>query len=132
MSERIFIRPAKYVQSKQVIAKMGKHLQGFGKTAAVIADEIVWDIAGHKVVNELKKDGITSEEITFNGEASKEEIDRIVKAAGQATIVSGVGGGKTLDAATAVSDELDAFTVIVHTASSADDTTSAVSVVYSD
>src|SRR5699024_4305997 len=105
---------------------------GFGKTAAVIADEIVWDIAGHKVVNELKKDGITSEEITFNGEASKEEIDRIVKAAGQATIVIGVGGGKTLDTAKAVSDELDAFTVIVPTAASADAPTSALSVVYSD
>src|SRR5699024_8434135 len=86
MSERIFISPSKYVQGKHAIANMGKHLKGFGKTAAVIADEIVWDIAGHKVVNELKKDGITSEEITFNGEASKEEIDRIVKAAGQATI----------------------------------------------
>ncbi|TMN20868.1 glycerol dehydrogenase [Lentibacillus cibarius] len=134
MSERIFISPAKYVQGKNAIEKIGDYLKDIGSQTVVIADETVWDIAGHKVVDALKKKNIASEEILFNGEASNEEIKRISKEAkgAGATIVVGVGGGKTLDTSKAIADELDAYTVIVPTAASADAPTSALSVVYSD
>ena len=134
MTERIFISPSKYVQGKDAIEKIGSHLKGIGEQAVVIADKIVWDIAGHNVVNELKKGNISSEEVVFNGEASENEMKRIAEAGkkANATIVVGVGGGKTLDTAKAVSDELDAYTVIVPTTASTDAPTSALSVVYSD
>lgn len=134
MTERIFTSPAKYVQGKNAIENIGSYLTGIGGQAAVIADEIVWDIAGHKVVHALKQENIDSEKIMFNGEASKEEISRITKEAKDAgaTIVVGVGGGKTLDTSKAIADELDAYTAIVPTAASADAPTSALSVVYSD
>lgn len=134
MSERIFISPAKYVQGKNTIEKIGVYLKDIGNQAVVIADDIVWDIAGHKVVDALKKESISSEEILFNGESSNEEITRITEVAKNtgATIVVGVGGGKTLDTTKAISDQLDAYTVIVPTAASADAPTSALSVVYSD
>lgn len=132
--ERIFISPAKYVQGKNAIKKIGNHLKGIGEQAVVIADKVVWDIAGHKVVNELKKNNISSEQVIFNGEASREEIKRIADIANNAgaTIVIGVGGGKTLDTAKAVSDEVNGYTVIVPTAASTDAPTSGLSVVYSD
>src|SRR5699024_9706263 len=134
MTEKIFISPAKYVQGKNAINKIGIHLKDIGTHAAVIADETVWDIAGHKVVDALKQDNIKSEEIVFNGETSKTEIARItqlVKESG-ATIIVGVGGGKTLDTSKAIADELNAFITIVPTAASTDAPTSALSVVYSD
>lgn len=53
MSERIFISPAKYVQGKNAIEKVGDHLRGIGRPTVVIANEIVWDIAGHKVICHL-------------------------------------------------------------------------------
>lgn len=134
MSERIFISPAKYIQGKNSIEKIGFYLKDIGENAAVIADEIVWDIAGHQVVDALKKENIHAAEIVFNGESSTEEIARITKEAKDAgaTIVIGVGGGKTLDTCKAIADELNAYTVIVPTAASADAPTSALSVVYSD
>lgn len=134
MSERIFTSPAKYVQGKNAIEKIGTYLKNIGTQAAVIADETVWKIAGHNVVDALKQGNIDSEEILFNGESSTEEISRITQSAKNAgaTIIVGVGGGKTLDTSKAIADELDAYTAIVPTAASADAPTSALSVVYSD
>jgi len=133
MNEKIFISPANYVQGKNAIEKIGDYLKDVGNQTAVIADKTVWDIAGNKVVNALKKENIASEEIVFNGESSSEEIARITETARNAgaEIVIGVGGGKTLDTSKAIADELDAYTVIVPTAASADAPTSALSVVYS-
>src|SRR5699024_5623892 len=114
MTERIFTSPAEYVQGKNVIKNIGSNVKGIGIQTIVLADETVWDIAGHNVVDELKRESISSEEVVFNGEASKAEIKRIADIANKAnaTIVVGVGGGKTLDTAKAVSDEVDAYTVI--------------------
>ena len=134
MTERVFTSPAKYMQGKNVIKNIGSYLKGVGDQTIVLADETVWDIAGHHVVDELKKENISSEEVVFKGEASKKEINRIADIANKAnaTIVVGVGGGKTLDTAKAVSDEVDAYTVIIPTTASTDAPTSALSVVYSD
>ncbi|TFJ94138.1 glycerol dehydrogenase [Lentibacillus salicampi] len=134
MSERIFISPAKYVQGKNAIQNIGGYVKDIGKETVVIADETVWDIAGNDVVEQLKQENIKVEEVLFNGEASKTEIQRITEIANQAdaSVIIGVGGGKTLDTAKAVSDEVNGFTVIVPTTASTDAPTSALSVVYSD
>src|SRR5699024_2150624 len=128
MAERIFTSPAKYIQGKNAIEKIGTELKEIGSQAAVIADEIVGDNAGNKVVDNLKNSNIQSTIIVFNGESSEEEINRSTeetKGSG-ATMVIGVGGGKTLDTAKAIADEVDAYTVIVPTAASADAPTSAL------
>ncbi|WJE15105.1 glycerol dehydrogenase [Halobacillus sp. ACCC02827] len=134
MKERIYISPAKYVQGRNAIQNIGKHLEGLSGTAVVLADETVWKIAGHDVVGHLKEAGFETNEVVFNGEASTQEMDRITDIAkeAQASIVVGVGGGKTLDTAKAVSDQVQGFTVIVPTTASTDAPTSALSVVYSD
>src|SRR5690625_5738021 len=96
MTERIFTSPAKYVQGKNVIKNIGSYVKGIGNQTIVLADETVWDIAGHNVVDELKRESISSEEVVFNGEASKAEIKRIADIANKAkaTIVVGVGGDR--------------------------------------
>lgn len=97
MTERIFVSPAKYVQGKNVIGKISKYIEGMGTKALVMADENVWEIVGHSIVNELKNSKVTVEEVVFNGEASKNEVQRIADIAksSRLTLVIGVGGGKT-------------------------------------
>lgn len=132
--ERIFTSPAKYVQGKDAINHISDHLKNIGDQVIVIADDVVWDIAGYKVSNELSEQNFSVKEIVFSGEASRQEIERITKIGQEihTNIVIGVGGGKTLDTAKAVSDELSAYTVIIPTAASTDAPTSALSVVYSE
>ncbi|SFE44716.1 glycerol 2-dehydrogenase (NAD+) [Lentibacillus persicus] len=134
MSERIFISPAKYVQGKDAIQNIGDYVKDLGENTVVIADETVWDIAGNDVVDKLKQENLKAEEVVFNGEASETEINRIADIANkaEASVVIGVGGGKTLDTAKAVSDEVNGTTVIIPTTASTDAPTSALSVVYSD
>lgn len=134
MTERIFVSPAKYVQGKNVIGKISEYIEGMGTKALVMADENVWEIVGHSIVSELKNSRVTVEEVVFNGEASKNEVQRIADIAktSGSTLVIGVGGGKTLDTIKAVGDEVDAHIVIVPTTASTDAPTSALSVIYSD
>ncbi|MFC0525319.1 glycerol dehydrogenase [Pontibacillus salicampi] len=134
MKERIFISPAKYVQGRNSIQEIGTHLQGFGNRAVLIADETVWKIAGNKVARYMQEANMDTTNVVFNGESSTTEIDRIVQQSQQAdaSIVIGIGGGKTLDTAKAVADQVNAYTVIIPTTASTDAPTSALSVVYSE
>src|SRR5699024_12072962 len=67
MTERVFTSPAKYMQGKNVIKNICIYLKKVVDQTIVLADETVWDIAGHHVVDELKNKKITSEEFIFKG-----------------------------------------------------------------
>lgn len=135
MGNKVFISPSKYVQGVDVVDEVGAYVKKMGSKAIVIADEFVWNLAGNRVVDSLKQQSIDAVNITFNGEASTGEINRIIeeaKSAGAEMIVA-VGGGKTLDTAKGVRDQIpDAYCVIVPTTASTDAPTSALSVIYSD
>ncbi len=132
MSEKVFISPGKYVQGKDVVDKAGEYAKALGKSALVIADKIVWPIAGDRVVQSLEAAGIKTTKAEFQGEASRGEIKRIAELGEGIDLVVGVGGGKTLDTAKAVNDVLGSSVVIVPTTASTDAPTSALSVLYTD
>src|SRR5699024_12154413 len=100
------------IQWKNSKNNSGAYEKEISNKAAVITDDIIWDTAGHQVVDSIKKNNIDSKEILFNGESSEEEFERITQIAKEAetTVVIGVGGGKTLDASKAIADALNAFT----------------------
>lgn len=135
MSEKIFISPSKYVQGRDTVEKAGEYIADLGKKAMIIADKTVWEIAANRVADSLKKKDISVLEITFEGEASAKEIERISNQANEEGIdvIVGVGGGKTIDTAKGVRDSVEgAACAVIPTTASTDAPTSALSVIYSD
>jgi len=134
MSHFIYSSPGKYVQGSGVLDELGQHLVTLGTKALIIADDIVWQITGKRVKTSLEQAKIDFHYEHFNGQASSNEILRlagVARAAGT-NVVVGLGGGKTLDTAKAVADELKQQVAIVPTVASTDAPCSALSVIYTD
>ncbi|GHB30018.1 glycerol dehydrogenase [Salinicola rhizosphaerae] len=134
MSQFIFASPRKYVQGAGVLDRLGEQVAELATNAFVMADDIVWGLVGERTRASLDEASVSYHYERFNGEASNNEIRRLADIArGQKTaLVIGVGGGKTLDTAKAVADELDQPVVIVPTIASTDAPCSALSVIYTD
>lgn len=134
MANIIFTSPSKYIQGKNALKDIGQHVKSIGKKPLILSDETVWKITGSTIEESLKADDLDFHYVEFNGEASLNEVERIVKDGKNEAVdsVIGVGGGKTLDTAKAVADGLAVSVVIVPTTASTDAPTSALSVIYSD
>jgi glycerol dehydrogenase len=132
MSEKVFISPGKYVQGRDVLKSIGKHVTGLGSYALVIAEEFVWEMVGETVTTSLHAGEIKVDTAFFRGEASENEIKRIANLNPAVDMIVGVGGGKLIDTTKAVADKLHAACVVVPTIASTDAPTSALSVIYSD
>ncbi|MFD2831241.1 glycerol dehydrogenase [Corticicoccus populi] len=134
MSNIIFTSPAKYVQGKGALETLGQNVESIGRKPLVLSDDVVWEITGETVGKSLEEKDIDFHYVLFNGEASLNEIERIAEEGRNeaADFVIGVGGGKTLDTAKAVADELGKSIVIVPSTASTDAPTSALSVIYND
>jgi glycerol dehydrogenase len=126
----VFAAPQKYVQGAGALRTLPSVLADLEiGTPLMLRDDNVAGILGDRL------DGVDGGvPITFGGEVSPEEIDRIAGIARDegADAIVGLGGGKVIDAAKAVAMPAGLRLVIVPTIASSDAPTSALSVVYSD
>ncbi|WP_251862396.1 glycerol dehydrogenase [Clostridium sp. Marseille-Q2269] len=129
---KIIISPSKYVQGKGELSNFGSHAKSLGKKFFIIASP-----------NGIKRTKSTLEESckdldielvfeAFNGECSKEEIDRLGSyvESNNCDVVVGIGGGKIFDTAKAVAYYKNTPVVIAPTIASTDAPCSALSVIY--
>ncbi|MGO1989964.1 glycerol dehydrogenase [Staphylococcus equorum] len=134
MANYVFQSPSRYVQGEGVIKSLASEVKNLGNTPLIISDSLVWSLTNEDIKESFKNSEINYKYEEFNGEASENEISRLSDIAkdNSIDIIVGVGGGKTLDTAKAISDNLDSPVIIVPTTASTDAPTSALSVLYSD
>jgi glycerol dehydrogenase len=131
---RIFISPSRYIQGPGEMRKIGKYTAALGTKALVLISQ-----GGHKRIGAKIEESFKSSKASlmfdyFNGECSKNEINRltdVVKKNG-CDVVVGVGGGKIFDTAKAVAYYAGLPVVICPTIASTDAPCSALSVIYTD
>ena len=132
--DKIILSPSKYVQGYNTIERLEVYTSSLGKNSLIIADDFITKIIKEPVSNSYQNSSNNILFEKFNGECSKTEINRLMEIIQQNKIDSivGIGGGKTLDTAKAVSYYAKIPVVIVPTIASTDAPCSALSVIYTD
>ncbi len=131
---RVIISPSKYIQGNGELKKLYEHINSLGKKVLVLASENGIRRTKDTIEESFKDSDSELVFEPFNGECSKNEIDRLGKVLekNNCDVVVGVGGGKIFDTAKAVAYYNNTPVVIVPTIASTDAPTSALSVIYTE
>lgn len=126
-----FMGPAKYIQGQGLMEKLGDYKAAFGNNIVAFIDEFLYDSITPQL-NKAYPDGY--QPVSFTGQVSLTNAQKYIeigKASG-ADVIVGIGGGRTMDMAKLVANEIDAKQVIIPTSASTDAPTSALSVIYTE
>ncbi|WP_063036661.1 glycerol dehydrogenase [Nocardia pseudovaccinii] len=130
----VFSSPGHYVQGRDATGALGAEMTRLGIAGPVM---IVAGASAHRLLAQTWQESLTEAKIEYSvhrsgGECSRAEIARVTAAVRESasTVVLGAGGGKVLDTARAVADDLELPMISCPTAASSDAPCSALSVIY--
>lgn len=131
----LFISPSQYIQSPGAIRHLGEwiaDLAGPGVRAGVLITPGRRQAVFEAVADSLRRSGLAMTDVTFAGESTLGEVERVTAIfRGQSVDVAiGIGGGKCLDTARMAANRLGTRVATVPTTASTDAPTAAVSVLY--
>lgn len=132
--ESILIAPHRYIQGPNVLDNTGKYISPLGKKLFIIGGPTALSMTADQISSSLEKESMDHHLESFSGECTRKNAATLSEKAQQfgATVIAGVGGGRTLDTAKAVSHELDAGLVTIPTIASNDAPCSALSVQFKE
>jgi glycerol dehydrogenase len=132
--------PGRYVQGAGALDSLPQELLRLGaREAYIVSDDTVDGLFGARVRAGLTGHGVVVRRLRFDGECTRETIDRLAREVAVAPVdgagrgpaaVVGLGGGKSLDTAKGVAKALGASLAIVPTVASNDSATSRLVVLY--
>ncbi|QIS06173.1 iron-containing alcohol dehydrogenase [Nocardia brasiliensis] len=130
----VFSSPGHYVQGRDATAALGEQLSRLGLDGPVL---IVAGGSARRLLADTWERSLTDAKIAYSvhvssGDCTRTEIAQITEAVRESgcTAVLGAGGGKVLDSARAVADDLGLPMVSCPTTASSDAPCSALSVIY--
>ena len=132
---KCIIAPNKYVQGSGIISNLADYYLNEGsKCAFIICDSFIEKNYKKQIVSSFEEKKVNYNLHTFNGECSKNEVDRLssILKEKQGDVIIGIGGGKALDTSKAVAYYNKLPVIIVPTIASTDAPCSALSVLYKD
>lgn len=132
---QVLIAPARYVQGSGTLEHLGRYLSIVpSRRAAVLLSAGGRHRDGARLSKSLRSAGVDAEMVTFEGECSLEEVERVAVLLRTRTpavdCVVAVGGGKCVDAGKAIAWRLAVPAVICPSLASNDAPCSALSVMY--
>jgi glycerol dehydrogenase len=132
---RVLIAPSRYIQGSGILDHLGHYLSIVpSKRAAVLLSAGGQRRDGARLSTSLRRAGVDAEMVTFRGECSREEVERVVILLRSQTpavdCVVAVGGGKCVDAGKAIAWRLDVPVAICPSLASNDAPCSALSIMY--
>ncbi len=131
---KIFGSPGRYLQGPDACRHLGAAAATLGARAVIVADPLVAEMTGERLVGVCAAKGVAVETVTMEGEITPETVGRLVDAARRTApdFVIAVGGGKSIDAGKAISHLLGLRLITVPTVASNDSPTSKNYVLYDD
>ncbi|MBI4776185.1 MAG: glycerol dehydrogenase [Deltaproteobacteria bacterium] len=131
---RIMIAPNRYVQGPGVTADVATYVSQLGSRFFFIGGPTALSIVTDRITENFRKNSLDCRFELFSGECTRSsaaELSEKARSFGAEAII-GVGGGRAIDTAKAVSHALDSRLVIIPTVASNDAPCSALSVQYTD
>lgn len=131
--KRTLTTPGKFILGRNVLVDLADYLIPYGKNILLIA--LQEDAERVKeALSSVRKQSVNLTLASFCGECSLSEIERLTKAnrdEGYQAII-GLGGGKAIDTAKAVSSRLGLPLIVIPTIASTDAPCSAMAIIYDD
>jgi glycerol dehydrogenase len=131
---KIMIAPNRYIQGPRVLEETGQYIAHLGSRVFLIGGRTALSIVKDQVSASLKENSMEYQVEAFSGECTRAGVAQLVKKARTfgTDVVAGIGGGRAIDTAKAVSHELGSTLVIIPTVASNDAPCSALSVQYKE